>query len=301
MGSQMLVEIPFELQEQLRHGNVLLFLGEGINHGPGGVPDFPTQDELAAELASRCDYPDDAPLSLSQVAQFYEDVGPGRQSLVSCLRDRLDRPDFAPGKNHHLIARLPVKVIVTTCYESLMEQALRAAMKATGVSLFSLESRRPLASFDVIGVSLPYEQLYTNLLNMLDLARLPVWSADRDERHPLVIAGGGAAFNPEPVSGFVDAFVLGDGEEVVFDITQAVREAKRLGSDRQAVLRRLATIQGVYVPSLYQVDYRHDGTVAGVHATSPEARLPVRKRIAATLPPPVTRPLVPYIDTIHTN
>jgi radical SAM family uncharacterized protein len=176
-----------------------------------------------------------------------------------------------------------------------MEQALRA----TAVSLFSLESRHPLAAFDIIGFSLPYEHLYTNLLNMLDLAGLPLLSAERDGQHPLIVAGGGAAFNPEPMADFVDAFVLGDGEEVVLDITEAIREAKGRGSDRQAVLRRLAKIPGVYVPSLYQVDYHADGTVAGTRPTAVEAHLPVRKRIVATLPPPVTRPVVPYLDTIH--
>jgi radical SAM family uncharacterized protein len=213
-----------------------------------------------------------------------------------------------------------------------MEQALRAA----GLPLFSLESRRPLAAFDVIGFSLPYEQLYTNLLNMLDLAGLPVLAAERDERHPLVIAGGGAVYNPEPLADFVDAFVLGDGEDVIIDITQTIREAKRptrllsappypgpvLGRPpsapalsvaegsrgeaegakegaREILLLRLAQIRGVYVPRYYTARYNDDWTVAEVRPTVPEAQLPVRKRIVAALPPPVTRPMVPYIDTVH--
>ena len=176
-----------------------------------------------------------------------------------------------------------------------MEQAMRAA----GLPLFSLESRRPLAEFDLIGFSLPYEQLYTNLLNILDLAGLPLLAAQRDERHPLVIAGGGAVYNPEPMAGFVDAFALGDGEEVVVDITATIRQAKRQGSTREALLRRLAEIPGLYVPSLYEVRYHDDGTLAQVHPMVPGAPLPVRKRIVATLPPPVTRPIVPYLDTIH--
>jgi radical SAM family uncharacterized protein len=176
-----------------------------------------------------------------------------------------------------------------------MEQAMRAA----GVPLFSLESRQALADFDVIGFSLPYEHLYTNLLNMLDLAGLPVLALERDGHQPLVIAGGGAAYNPEPLADFVDAFVLGDGEEVVLDISAAIGESKRRGEGRDPLLRRLAQIGGVYVPRFYQVTYHGDGTVAGIRATAPEAQMPVRKRIVATLPPPVTRPLVPYIDTIH--
>ncbi len=177
-----------------------------------------------------------------------------------------------------------------------MERLLRAA----GVPLFSLESRRPLAEFDVLGFSLPYEQLYTNVLNLLDLAGLPLLAAERDERHPLVIAGGSAAYNPEPLADFVDAFVLGDGEEVVHEITAAIREAKQArANDRLALLRRLAEIEGVYVPSFYQVTYHADGTVAEVRPTVAEARMPVRKRIVAVLPPPLTRPIVPYIDTVH--
>ena len=184
-----------------------------------------------------------------------------------------------------------------------MEQTMRAA----GLPLFSLESRHPLAEFDVIGFSLPYEQLYTNLLNMLDLGGLPVLAAERDEhyrpaersRSPLVIAGGGAVYNPEPLADFVDAFVLGEGEEVVHEVTAVVREAKRQGSPREALLRRLAQIRGVYVPRFYQVSYHPDGTVAGVRPAVPEAQMPVRKRIVATLPPPLTRPIVPYLDTVH--
>jgi radical SAM family uncharacterized protein len=176
-----------------------------------------------------------------------------------------------------------------------MEEAMRAAR----LPLFALESQRPLADFDVIGVSLAYEQLYTNLLNMLDLAGLPLLAAGRDERHPLVVAGGGAVYNPEPLADFVDAFVVGEGEEVVFDITHAVREAKARGEGRAALLRRLSGIGGVYVPSFYEVAYHEDGTIAGVRPAVPGAPLPVRKRIVATLPPPVTRPVVPYIDTVH--
>jgi radical SAM family uncharacterized protein len=173
------------------------------------------------------------------------------------------------------------------------------AMRAAGLPLFSLETRRPLAEFDIIGFSLPYEQLYTNLLNMLDLAGLPVLAAERSSQHPLVIAGGGAIYNAEPMADFVDAFALGDGEEVVGDITSAIREAKVQGSRREAVLRRLAQIPGVYVPRFYELAYHEDGTLADVSSSVPEAPVPVRKRIVATLPQPVTRQVVPYLDTIH--
>ncbi|MFN2243383.1 MAG: B12-binding domain-containing radical SAM protein, partial [Anaerolineae bacterium] len=176
-----------------------------------------------------------------------------------------------------------------------MEQAIRAAK----LPLFSLENRHPLSEFDVVGFTLPYEQLYTNLLNMLDMSGLPVLAAERDERHPLVIAGGGAVTNPEPMADFVDAFALGDGEELALDITDALRQSKERGETREAQLRRLAQIPGVYVPCFYRVEYLQDGTIAEVQPTAPEARLPVRKRIVSTLPPPLTRTIVPYLDTVH--
>ena len=176
-----------------------------------------------------------------------------------------------------------------------MEQAIRAAK----LPLFSLENRHPLSEFDVVGFTLPYEQLYTNLLNMLDMSGLPVLAAEREERHPLVIAGGGAVTNPEPMADFVDAFALGDGEELALDITDALRQSKERGETREAQLRRLAQIPGVYVPCFYRVEYLQDGTIAEVQPTAPEARLPVRKRIVSTLPPPLTRTIVPYLDTVH--
>ncbi len=176
---------------------------------------------------------------------------------------------------------------------------MEAAMRAASLPLFTLESHRPLAEFDVVGFSLPYEQLYTNLLNMLDLAGLPVWAAERDAGHPLVIAGGGATYNPEPLADFLDAFVLGDGEDVVLDITAAIQESKRQGGTREDLLRRLAGIPGVYVPRFYEVTYHKDGTMAEIRPMVSEAQMPVRKRIVASLPPPVTRHVVPYLDTVH--
>jgi radical SAM family uncharacterized protein len=201
---------------------------------------------------------------------------------LAILYDRLNRVD---------------RVLAERVYAPWVD--MEAAMRAAGLPLFSLESRHALAEFDIVGFSLPYEQLYTNLLNMLDLGGLPVLAAERDEGQPLVIAGGGATYNPEPMVDFVDAFVIGEGEDVILEITATLASAKGLGLRRDALLRRLAEIPGVYVPRFYRVDYRADGTIAGVTPTLPEARMPVRKRIVATLPPPVTKPLVPYIDTVH--
>jgi radical SAM family uncharacterized protein len=173
------------------------------------------------------------------------------------------------------------------------------AMRHTGIPLYSLESKHPLAAFDILGITLPYETLYTNTLTLLDLAGLPLYAHERTAEHPLVIAGGHAAYNPEPMAAFMDAFVIGEGEEVIHEIVDAHQAWKRSRAPRQALLISLARIPGVYVPSLYQVDYHIDGTIQSVQSLVPEARNPVVKRILPRLPAPLTRFIVPSIDVVH--
>ena len=174
---------------------------------------------------------------------------------------------------------------------------MEAIMRREGLPLYGLESKHPLHDFDLIGVSLPYEQLYTNVLNMLDLAGMPVRSADRDETYPVVIAGGHACFNPEPMTDFIDAFVIGEGEEVMMEICRTLQGMR--GDSRAAQLRALAGIDGVYVPRFYDVTYHSDGTVAGVAPNTPGVPRIVRKRIVPVLSKPFTRFLVPHVDTVH--
>ncbi len=176
-----------------------------------------------------------------------------------------------------------------------MERELRTAR----VPLFALESKRPVRDFDVLGISLPYEQLYTNALNLLDLSGIPLLAVERDETHPLVIAGGHATFNPEPMAAFMDVFAIGDGEEVLIDLLEAVQRAKQESTGRQQLLGQLAQIPGVYVPSLYQVAYHDDGTLAGIKSMGDNAPTRVRKRITAVLPSPPIRPVVPFLKTTH--
>jgi radical SAM family uncharacterized protein/radical SAM-linked protein len=126
-----------------------------------------------------------------------------------------------------------------------------AEMRRLGIPLFSLESHAPASEFDLIGFSLQYELQYTNVLMMLDLAGLPLRSRERGEGHPLVIAGGAQAFSPEPMAEFVDAFVIGDGEDVIHRVVDLVKQAKRERMSRPALLRRLAHVRGVYVPQGY--------------------------------------------------
>ncbi len=172
-------------------------------------------------------------------------------------------------------------------------------MREHGIPLYALESKRPLACFDLIGFTLPYETLYTNTLNILDLAGIPVRSADRDETHPIIIAGGHAATNPEPMHAFIDAFVIGEGEEVIHDVISVVQKRNTQHATRNQTLRELAKIPGVYVPRFYETTYLKDGTVAHTLPTIPEAPKVVNKRIVAKLPPPPVKFIVPNIEIIH--
>ncbi|MBL8153413.1 MAG: TIGR03960 family B12-binding radical SAM protein [Anaerolineae bacterium] len=174
---------------------------------------------------------------------------------------------------------------------------LEQKMRERGIPLYGLENKRSLREFDLIGFSLPYEQLYTNVLNMLDLGGIPVRSAERDERYPLVIAGGHACYNPEPMADFIDAFVIGEGEEIIVEVARTLQMMR--GQSRFDQLRAIARIQGMYVPSFYDVRYHADGTVAEVKPTVPEAPARVLKRIVPILPKPFTRFLIPNIDTVH--
>ena len=174
---------------------------------------------------------------------------------------------------------------------------MEALMRAEGLPLYSLETKHAIRDFDLLGISLPYEQLYTNALNMLDLAGMPVRSEDRDSSFPLVVAGGHACFNPEPVADFIDAFIIGEGEEIIVEVARCVQALR--GRPREELLRAVAGIQGMYVPRFYDVSYHSDGTVADIMPNRPEVPERVLKRIVPVLPPPFTRFLVPNIDTVH--
>jgi radical SAM family uncharacterized protein len=174
---------------------------------------------------------------------------------------------------------------------------MEAHMREGAIPLFSLETKHAVRKFDLLGISLPYEQLYTNVLNMLDLAGMPVRSADRDETYPFVIAGGHACYNPEPMADIIDAFVIGEGEEIIVEVSRTLRQMR--GADRATQLKAIAGIQGMYVPAFYDVTYNDDHTVKETTPNTPEAPGRVLKRIVPVLPKPFTRFLVPNIDTVH--
>ncbi len=180
---------------------------------------------------------------------------------------------------------------------------LEKLMREQHVSQFTVEAHHPVAAFDVFGISFSTELGYTNMLTALDLAFIPMFARDRDESHPIVLAGGHAAFNPEPIADFIDAAVLGDGEEAVLEITAIVRQWKADGcpGGRDELLLRLAKTESVYVPRFYDVDYLPDGRIQRVVPNRPDVPFRVHKRTTMDLDawPYPKRPLVPLAETVH--
>src|SRR5690349_13816848 len=174
---------------------------------------------------------------------------------------------------------------------------METLMRQRSVPLFSVDTHHAAADFDVIAFNLSAELVYTNVLNCIDLAGVPVRAADRGDEHPIVVAGGHCAYNPEPLADFVDAFALGDGEEVVADITRAVAEHR---GDREELLRALARVDGVYVPSLYDVAYDGPALVSVTPRYDDVPALVERRTIAdlGAWPYPKQQ-LVPLTEVVH--
>lgn len=167
------------------------------------------------------------------------------------------------------------------------------------VRLQTLENKKPLAAFDVIGFSLQYELSYTNVLSMLSLGGVPLFSNERNQEHPIVIGGGPCAFNPEPMAGFFDLFFLGEAEEGLIDVLAVVSGWKKTGAPKEALFDQLEHLPGVYIPSRFQVDYRDDGSIAQITPQN-TAHRPVRAVVRdfeqAFFP---RKWLVPYLDIVH--
>lgn len=177
-----------------------------------------------------------------------------------------------------------------------MEKLLREEK----LPLFSLENYMPLRRFDIVGFSLQYELTYTNVLNMLDLANIPLRTADRGEHEPLIIGGGVCAFNPEPLAPFFDLFVIGDGEEALPELLEVYREGRDGGLTREEMLLELAQIEGVYLPSFYRPRYEA-GHFAGIEPTNGRVPSVIGKRIVHDLndAPHPTAPIVPFREIVH--
>ena len=174
-------------------------------------------------------------------------------------------------------------------------------MRKENVPLFSLETRSPVRGFDMLGITLQYEMSYTNILELLDLAGIPLHSEDRTWDDPIVIAGGPCAFNPEPLYHFIDAFSIGDGEISTLETIDVVKACKAEGVSRKECLRRLSRLRGVYVPSLYEATYNEDGTLKSFEPTEEGVPRTVVKNMVADLdkaeyPESV---IVPFMEIVH--
>lgn len=177
---------------------------------------------------------------------------------------------------------------------------MEAALARHQVPLFSLESKRPLKDFDLIGITLPYELVYTNIVTILKSGGVPLWQKDRVKGDPLVIGGGSCAFNPEPVAEFFDAVVVGDGEELIYSLARQVLAYKESAQTRETLLKEMTRSQGVYVPSFFEVDYKEDGTVREIRPLLEGypgvAKATVTNLDQAAYP---RAPIVPNINVIH--
>lgn len=176
-----------------------------------------------------------------------------------------------------------------------MEKLLRES----NIPLFSVESKSPIKQFDILGITLPYESIYTNVLNILDLSQIPLHSSERSEPDPLVIAGGHATSNPEPMTEFIDAFAFGDGEDIIIDILRTWKEWKKSSGSRDDLLKSLSLIDGIYVPKFYQPIYSTAGLIQEIKLLQPEGHKTITKRIVPVLPPPPEKQIVPSIDVVH--
>ena len=175
------------------------------------------------------------------------------------------------------------------------------AMRQNGVPMYTLETRTPISECDIVGFSILYEMCYTNILTMLDLANIPWRASERGGEYPLIIAGGGCACNPEPIAPFMDAVLIGDGEEMIIDVCNAVLEAKRNHMEKAELLKKLAGIQGVYVPALYNEERGENGEFFGVVPNDPSAPEKIQRRIVMDLDRAqyIKKPIVPYIPIVH--
>ncbi len=173
-------------------------------------------------------------------------------------------------------------------------------MRKENIPLFALESRDPIKEFDIIGFTLQYEMSYTNVLNMLDLAGIPLKSNQRDSLFPIIVVGGPCACNPEPLADFIDIFFLGEGEEVDLELISLYKEHKKKGSTKTEFLKDAAKIEGVYVPSLYNISYDNEGKITNIK-NEPSAPSKIKKRIIKNLDNshfPETF-VVPFIEIVH--
>ena len=144
-------------------------------------------------------------------------------------------------------------------------------MREENIPLFALESQDPIKEFDFLGITIQYEMCYTNILQVLELSGIPLEASERDESDPIVIGGGPCTYNPEPLAEFFDLFYIGEGETVYDQLLDAYKENKKNGGSRKDYLEKAAEIEGIYVPSFYDVSYKEDGTIESFRPNNPHA------------------------------
>ncbi|MDO5336910.1 MAG: TIGR03960 family B12-binding radical SAM protein [Eubacteriales bacterium] len=175
---------------------------------------------------------------------------------------------------------------------------LDRVMREKKIPLFALESQNPVRNFDFLGITLGYEMCYTNVLQILDLSQIPLLARDRGEEFPLVIGGGACAYNPEPLTDFFDLFYIGEGETSYDAFFDAYKENKAAGGSRKDFLLKAAQIPGIYVPSLYEVSYKEDGTISSMTPKCPQAPARIQKQVVTDIEQnyrAIEKPVVPHI------
>ena len=170
-------------------------------------------------------------------------------------------------------------------------------MREKKIPLFALESQDPVRNFDFFGITLQYEMSYTNILQVLDLAQIPLHAADRTESDPIVIGGGPCAYNPEPLADFFDMFYIGEGETVYFELMDRYKENKKQGRSRREFLEQAAEIEGIYVPAFYDVEYHEDGTIKSFRPNNTHAKETITKQLVVNMDDAyyIETPVVPFI------
>ena len=170
-------------------------------------------------------------------------------------------------------------------------------MREKKIPLFALESQDPVRDFDFFGITLQYEMSYTNILQVLDLAQIPLHAANRTESDPIVIGGGPCAYNPEPLADFFDMFYIGEGETVYFELMDRYKENKKQGRSRREFLEQAAEIEGIYVPAFYDVEYHEDGTIKSFRPNTSHAKETITKQLVVNMDDAyyIETPVVPFI------
>ncbi len=234
----------------------------------------------------------------SEVNMIKKEWGPGRIKMALAFPDV-----YEVGMSH--VGSKILYGLINEESEHLMERVyapwpdMEREMRQDKVPLFTLESFKPLRDFDLVGFTMQYELAITNVLNMLDMAEIPLWSQERGEEYPLIIAGGPVVFNPEPYADFFDLFLIGDGEEMLPEFMDCCWENRHLPKPER--LFKLSALEGVYVPSYYQPEYKVDGTLQRMVPRSESFPAAIRKRVVADLDRAYfpESPVLPYMNIVH--